>query len=263
MNKVVEDLMRSLDPAIHCSQIDPSQFMLSKPEPVPGAANNGDTLPILFFWLLNHFTKSVVEVLQDTISITPQLADPTGVMVVMVFSKPTVKWRGASMIDVFMARLRKVAPALFGYRGDDDTDSGRAIIGWKKFNSSGGTWADEQVHFNRMTGFARGYAAISLRDFSASQQPNPWAPWHYWQTLASLLSTPPRERTRTVYTLVTYLVSGHEGKFVGFYGSAAVAMLRYAVVEFSKNPTPQCATAAKTLATVGSTLERDYGLTLQ
>jgi len=235
--------------------------MLSTPAPNPSARNNSVTLPITFIWFLNQFTKAVMDNFIGSVFANNSLSDHIGLMVLKIFSDVQLKWRGASMIDIFMARMRKRAPILFGFRGNDYMEGGRAAIGWKKYNETG-NWDDELTHFNRMIGLSRGYAAISLRDFGRRLD-NPWAPWHYWQTLASILSTPTEQRTRTQYTIVAALIDGHEGKFVAFYGNAAMALLRYAVVEFPKNPKPENQTYAAALATVGSSWEKDFGFELE
>jgi nucleoporin GLE1 len=240
--------------------IDPSLFMLSKPEPKEGAVHNGDTLPSLFLFLLDHFAKAIISQLASEASINKDAADPIGILVAQIFSSPNLQWRGTTMIDIFMAKMWKECPVLFGARGNEKTEEGRARLGWRKENEE---WVEELAHTNRMTGLSSGYAAISLRNFSRTKLENPYPPYHYWQSLASIASTPPNETSTTQFTVLKGLIEGFEGKFMEFYGDAAKAALRIALVDFPGMAPDQNNTGVNSLKVLADILERDTGLILR
>jgi len=264
-NAIFEVLQKSLK-SVPSPLVDPSMFMLSKPEPQQGAMNNGEQLPMLFIYLLNYFAKYVVSQFLNEAGVKPELADPIGVVVAQVFSRPDFLWRGESMIHILMAKIRVTCPVLFGVRGDEATEEGRARLGW--IREENGSYISEEIHGSRMTGMAAGYAALCLRDFSKSKMKNPWHPTHYWQTMASIVSTPTAQRSTTQYTVLRSMIDGYEGTFLKLYGNAALAALAVALVKFpfearAKDSTvPPGSSAVGGLAVLADKLKRDRGIQL-
>lgn len=257
--------------------------MVSKPDPVEGAVNNGAELPALFIYLLNLCSKYIVSQFINEAGASPDLADPIGVAAVQIFSKAEFLWRGESLIDIMIAKIRVACPVLFGIRGNDKTDDGRARLGWHKFKqsdfvfdvgiqgntqaqasgqSNGAEWVSEQVHVSRMTGLGAGYAAISLRDFSKSRLRNPYHPTHYWQSMAGIVLTPPAERSATQYVVLKAMIEGYEQTFMKFYGNAARAALQVALVTFPQQSLETNA-AVKALSVLGDKVKKDLALSLQ
>lgn len=162
------------------------------------------------------------------------------------------------MVDILMAKFRVVCPVVFGYRGSEKTEQGRTRLGWRR---EGSGWIAEQQHIDRMMGLGVGYASIALRDFSKSQNANPWPPSRYWTAMANIVNTPPAEISNTQCVVLRSMVELYEDKFLNFYGSAGVAALRKALVEFpakAQVETPGVA-GLKVLAQI---FKRDYGLQL-
>jgi nucleoporin GLE1 len=241
--------------------VDPSMFMITKPDPSQqDVPNNGEQLPMLFIYLLNQFAKAAVAQFLDEAGVSPKAAEPIGIVVASMFSNPEMGWRGRSLIDILMAKMRVVCPVLWGIRGSEKTEQGRARLGWKK--DEGGDWIPEQLHNTRMTGLGAGYAAISLRDFSKTRFQNPWPPWHYWQSMAVITSTPPGEASPTQYMVLKAMVENYEQKFFNFYGNAALAALRIALVDFPGRALGLSA-ACSALAVLADKLKRDKGLDLR
>lgn len=258
MAKIVAVLKESFQ--VGSPGVDPSIFMVSKPGPSQqDVRNNGDELPMLFIYLLNQFAKAVVAQFVDEAGVSPKAAEPIGIVVASIFSNPELGWRGHSLIDILMAKMRVACPVLWGIRGSERTEEGRARLGWKKDDE--GNWIPEQVHVTRMTGLGAGYAAISLRDFSKSRNENPWPPWHYWRAMASITSTPPTEASSTQYVVLKSMVENYEQRFLGFYGNAALAALRIALVDFPGRAVERSA-ASSALAVLADKLKRDKGLDL-
>ncbi|KAI1501084.1 GLE1-like protein-domain-containing protein [Biscogniauxia marginata] len=251
-------LNESLSGAVPSSPVNPLDYITDKREPVDGAIHNEPHLPSLFIYLLNHFAKAVINQFINECGAQPKTADPIGVLTAMVFSNKAYLWRGKTLIDILMAKFRVVCPVLFGYRGSEKTEQGRLRLGWKK---DGPGWTPEQQHSDRMKGLGVGYAAIALRDFSKSPNTNPWPPSKYWTSLARIVNTPPAEISNTQCVVLRAMIEIYEERFLNFYGSAAIAALRKALVEFpnkAQDKTP----AVSGLQVLASILKRDIGLEL-
>ena len=241
--------------------------MVTTPAPVEGAMHNGEQLPALFIFLLNFFAKYVVSQFINEAGVNPELADPIGVVAVQVFSRTEFRWRGESLIDILMAKIRVACPVLFGVRGNEKTEEGRARVGWIK--DGAGKYVAEEIHGTRMYGLSAGYAAICLRDFSKSKLKNPWHPSYYWQTMASIVSTPPDQRSITQYLVLRGLIDNYEGTFMKFYGNAARAALKIALVTFPAQAGDPGSAVLPSIAAVGGVtvladkLARDRGIELR
>lgn len=235
-----------------------SKFVVEPRQPVEGAANNSDTMPALFIYLVNVCAKGIINQFINECGANPKAADPIGVFTAHVFSMPEFQWRGASLIDILMAKFRIACPVLFGLYGSDKTERGRLALGWRR---DGTSWITEQSHNDRMAGLAAGYAAVSLRDFSRSSKTNPYPPTNYWRALAGIVNCPAGQTSNTQYVVVRSMIDGHEQRFLNFYGNAAVAALRLALIEFPKKA-PGNSPAAGSLQTLADVLKATNGLIL-
>lgn len=241
--------------------IDPSHFLFDERQPVQGAANN-DALPSLFLFLMNHFAKGVVNQFITESSANTKTADPIGVLVAATFSDPAFLWRGKPLIDILIAKFYIVCPVLFGARGLEKTEQGRERVGWKRRGPN--AWMPESEHYDRQMGLGAGFAAISLRDFSRSKKQNPYPMTHYWEAFAKIVNTPPSDMSNTQCIVLKAMIDHYEQRFLQFYGTAAVAALRLALVDY-----PQSAraaglkdTAVESLVVHGKTLKAKVGLVL-
>ncbi|ORY71214.1 GLE1-like protein-domain-containing protein [Pseudomassariella vexata] len=251
-------LSEALSGQVPSALVDPSDYTVDKREPVEGAVHNAPQLPSLFLYLLNALAKGIINQFINECGAAPRNADPVGVIAAQMFSMKDFHWRGKSLIDILMAKFRIVCPVVFGYRGSEKTEQGRARLGWKK---EGGAWITEQQHIDRMTGLGVGYASLALRDFSRSPNTNPWPPSRYWTTMASIVNTPPAEISNTQCVVLKSMIQLYEEKFIHLYGSAAIVALRRALVEFpgkAPNNTP----GVGGLQVVAQMYKRDLGLDL-
>ncbi|KAI1178447.1 GLE1-domain-containing protein [Nemania sp. FL0916] len=253
-------LIESLNGSVPSALADPSPYVTDQREPMDGAVYNEPQMPSLFLYMMNIFAKAVINQFINECGAQPKAADPLGVIAAQIFSNPKYQWRGKTLIDILMAKFRVVCPVLFGYRGSEKTDAGRTRLGWVR---SGAGWMAEHDHSGRMSGLAVGYAAISLRDFSKSANTNPWPPSKYWTSLARILNTPPAEISDTQCVVVRGMIELYEERFIQFYGSAAIAALRSALIDFpSKAPDKEERPAVKALEVVASILQKEIGLKL-
>lgn len=264
--------------------VDPSNFMLVKPEPAEGAMHNGNQLPMVFIFLLNYFSKYVVSQFINEAGVNPEIADPIGVVAVQIFAAREFQWRGESLIDILMAKMRVDCPVLFGVRGNEKTDRGRAAVGWiredpeedehgnPKRDANGniipGPYLSEEMHGGRMAGLAAGYAAICLRDFSKSKLNHPFPPTNYWQTIGRIVATPPDQRSITQYMVVRSLIDGFEATFLKFYGNMARACLAHALINYPRGASAPNSVVDERHSAVGSVqmlvhrLAKDQGIHL-
>lgn len=256
--KIKDALRESLSGNIPSPLVNAATFVVEDRQPQADAVHNGDQFPALFIYLMNIFSKSIVNQFINECGASPKSADPIGVVAAHIFSDKDFQWRGGSMIDILLAKLRRVCPVLFGVRGSDKTVQGRAAVGWRK---DGGSWMPEQMHFDRMAGLGAGFAAVALRDFSKANKANPYPPTNYWRALAGIVNTPADQVSDTQYIVLKAMIGGHEQRFLQFYGNAALAALRVALVEFPKKA-PQGSAAAGGLRVLGEVLRNEKGLDL-
>ncbi|KAH6640974.1 GLE1-like protein-domain-containing protein [Chaetomium tenue] len=251
-------LREALSNQVQSELMDPSSFVLEPRNPVEGAAHNDATLPSIFLYLINIFAKAAIAQFINEAGARPETADPVGVCVAATLSDPDFLWRGSSLIDIMLAKFRIVCPVLFGYRGSEKTEQGRQRLGWWK---DGGQWVPEQQHMDRMTGLGAGFASISLRNFAMSKKTNPFPPRVYWTAMARIVNTPSAEISDTQCVVLKAMVENYEQKFIEFYGTAAIAALRTALVDFPSRA-PQKSAAVNSLEVLAQMLKRDTGLVL-
>lgn len=210
--------------------IDVTPYIVSLPSQKLQQEGGGNPqYPAILLFLLNHFAKAIMSQLAQEVARDTHAADPIGILVVTIFASPEFLFNGRSLIDVLWAKYHKVCPVLFGIYGSQKTASGRARLGWR---IDDGAEVSSQEHYDHMVGFAAGFAAITLRDFTKSKNKSP-APVHlYWTSLARIVSTPNNEQTPTHYIVLNNMLKHSVPRFVGFYGAAALAALRAACVTF-------------------------------
>ncbi|KAE8446949.1 hypothetical protein EG329_011431 [Mollisiaceae sp. DMI_Dod_QoI] len=237
--------------------IDPSPYVVRTPAPLtdPEAKNNGDQLPVLFIYLLSVFAKALVAQAAQESSAKPETAEPIALAAHQVFSHPDLLWRGMSMIDILVAKLRKSCGSLFGFRGAETKDTGRRTLGWKQED---GIWISEELHYDRMRGIGAFYASLCLRQYK--NRVNPYPPHHYWRAMAAILSCPQQERSNTSYYVLIALIQGYEQKFLHFYGDMARYALEAALIEYPKGAR-EMNTAVMSLVTLGEKIQKE-GLNL-
>ncbi|KHO01490.1 GLE1-like protein [Metarhizium album ARSEF 1941] len=257
--KIMSLLRQSLDGQLPTPLVDVSQFVAVQREPsTQDVPNNGAELPSLFIYLMNISAKGIISQFINECGANPKAADPIGVFTAQVFSHKDFSWRGQSLIDILMAKFRVVCPVLFGSRGSDKTERGRQALGWKR---DGPSWIQEQNHNDRMAGLGAGFASISLRDFSKASKSNPYPPTHYWKAFASIVNSPAAEISNTQLVVLRSMIDGHEQRFLNFYGNAAMAALRLALLEFPERA-PANSSAAASLRALADIRRSDSGLVL-
>ena len=221
----------------------------------------GSDGPAVLLYLLNIFAKAIVAQFIDEAGVNPKAADPVGIVASHIFALGDFRWHGISLIDILIAKLHVVAPALFGIYGSEQTAAGKERMGWwREDGRSEGPYIPPQRHFERMTGLGAGFAALSLRNYEKAKVENPFPDRHYWDVLARIASVPAEEVTQTHFVLLKGLIENYETKFIGFFGGAAVAALRHLVVELPRKCPPSA--TSKSLGGLADVLRREKRLVL-
>lgn len=231
--------------------MDPSPYVVRVPEPNDTAKINGDQLPVFFIYLLSVFSKALIAQATGEAAVKSEAAEPLALAAHQIFSHPDLLWRGMSMIDILVAKLRKSCGTLFGFRGAETKDTGRVTLGWKKED---GIWISEAYHYDRMRGIGAFYAGLTLRLYK--NRVNPYPPHHYWRAMSAILSCPQQERSNTSYYVLAALIKGYEQKFFQFYGDMARDALYAALVQYPQGAKEKNV-AVMTLLTLSEKLQQE------
>lgn len=209
--------------------IDVTPYIVSVPAERLREGGANTQYPAILLFLLNHLVKAVISQFAQEVSRATHAADPIGILVVSMFSTPELLWNGHSLIDILWAKYHKVCPVVFGIYGSEKSAAGRTRLGW---HIEDGAHVDIQEHQDRMIGFGAGFGAITLRDFTKSKNVSP-APVHlFWTSLARILNTPKDEQSPTQYVVLNSMLKHCVQRFISFYGTAAIAALRTACIDF-------------------------------
>ena len=255
LRTIIDILKRAL--TLPEPKINVTLFLAHAPATTPSDPNG----PALMVYLLNEFSKYIIAQFIDEAGVSPKRADAIGVVASHIFALDFFRWQGISLIDILLAKMHVVAPALFGIYGPENTVQGKERLGWwREDGRHEGPFVPEQQHFVRMTGLGAGFAALSLRNYEKAKAENPFPESHYWEAVAKITHVPPAEITQTHFVLLKALIENYETKFIGFYGGAAVAALREALIELPAR-CPR-SVASKSLAGLKDVLAREKKLFL-
>ncbi|KAM3419290.1 hypothetical protein BST61_g5227 [Cercospora zeina] len=199
-------------------------------------------VPKVFLYMVNYTVKIILKQLAYEATVDAEHAEPIGILTATLFSKPEFKPGGHFMSDMLWAKFHKVHAALFGLRFNELTPDGRVALGFKR-----DVYTSKTMWHDAVRALSRGYAAITLRDFSRSQNENPFPNRLYWEALSRVLTTPIEERISLHYVTVDGMLDPlFLPRFIKFYGSNAIGALRAAVLEFPKPPHKEGHELAKT-----------------
>jgi nucleoporin GLE1 len=220
----------------------------------------------VLLFLLNHFAKNIVEQLVTESAVDSKSADSIGVLAAMIFARPQYLFNGQSLIDILWAKYHKHCPVLFGISGSEKTKEGRARLGWH-IDRDANSFVREQEHHNRMSGLGVGFAAITLRDFSKSQNKNPAPNRIFWESLARIINTPANEVQPTHFIVLKAMITNYVPRIIKTFGGAGVAALRQALIAFPNDKGPQDTggrkiSAVKAVQAMPSVLQKELHLTL-
>lgn len=177
--------------------------------------------------MVNRTCKAIIKQMANESAVDVAFADPLGIVCATIFSKPDVKPGGIPITDIFWAKFHRVHPVLFGILGDPSTAAGATALGFTKNIEGREDW------MKQIKGMSRGFAALTLRDFSRSSNENPFPNRLYWEALARITMTPPDKQLALQYAALDGMLEPvFVPKFIKFYGSAAIAALKHAIITF-------------------------------
>jgi nucleoporin GLE1 len=243
--------------------LDARDFILRPEHPFPPGA----AVPVsgTFVYLLNMLVKLALRLMLTSATITTYNAiDPIGVVLSWIASHSDFRLHGNSFVDVYLAKYHATAPVLFGISGPETTAAGRTRLRWPRTPDDGSGergWATKQAYYDRLHGASVGWAALTLRDFSRVKSERSALPaWRFWRSVAALADVPAARLQRSHAVALRALVDQYAHLFVKFYGRAAVAALRKAVVDVPASAPPGA--GFEMVAVVRDNLAQKYGLVL-
>ncbi|PGH21501.1 hypothetical protein AJ80_03169 [Polytolypa hystricis UAMH7299] len=210
--------------------VDVRQFIAFPPAQLSSATDA--KVPALLIYLLNIFSKAIIAQLIAEAGINPKYAEPLGVLTAQIFSLEAFTYNGVSMIDILLAKYHVVCPVLWGFYGDENTERGRAAVGWWREEQPSGPFVGAQTHEERMTGLGAGWAAISLRNFSKTTRKNPVPNTHFWKAVTNIVNVPANEVQDTHLFVLSAMLRFSTARIVGFWADSGMALLRRAIVGF-------------------------------
>lgn len=199
-------------------------------------------------YFLAFLAQQIVKIFTSYVHGAPERAEPIGVMLTSLFAQPEIQFtrqgstkaQKQSLFPIVIAKYHRVCPALFGVTSPQSTAAGKRKMGWALLPAEDDsqpktTFVSDQTHYDRMTGLAIGYSSFALRNFAAvaNTLSNPYPPIHFWKSLAQIINLPPDQVQPTHVCVLRYMFGhGGIGRFLLFFGSVGVAVLREAFVEF-------------------------------
>jgi nucleoporin GLE1 len=210
--------------------------------------------------------KSAISLMLTAATTTSYNAiDPIGVVLSWIASHSEFRLHGNSLVDVYLAKYHATAPVLFGVYGSESTAAGRTRLRWRRApaDEEGREpgWVGKQAYYDRLHGACVGWAALSLRDFSRVKGERSALPaWRFWAAVAALVNVPPRRLQRSHAVALRALVDQYAHLFVKFYGQAAMAALRRAIVDVPAGAPAEA--GFEMVAVVRDNLRTKYGLVL-
>lgn len=252
--KMLKESLALTDPTV-----DIRAYMVSQQLPTdqPDAAYR---VSAVFVYLMNIFTKGIIQQWVDVASADVPAANATGVLVISILADETLRILGAPMIDILLAKLHKVCPVLFGIYGPENTVAGKVRLGWDRDRlEKNKPFVGEQRHGDRMTGLGAGFSAIGLRVFPPTTKlRNPFPPLHWWRAFARIVNTPAGEITNTHLIVLKAMVQSQAPRIIEIFKNVGRAALRVALVDFpAKAPKGAARTGVEVLR---ATLAKEHNI---
>ncbi|KAJ6145407.1 hypothetical protein N7470_009302 [Penicillium chermesinum] len=226
-------------PTVDGPLVDIRKFIAFPPQEIAQSEQN---VPALMIYGLNIFAKALVSALLTEASIKPQHAEPVGILAAQIFSGEEFTYKGVHLSDILLAKYRVLCPALWGFTGNEKTESGRRALGW---------WHEADG----------GYAAITLRNFGKTNRRNPFPNTMFWVSIQKMLCLPVNEIQDTHFIILQSLLRYSGDRVLGFFGQHGMAVLRKAVVDIP-DALPKKSMAVNQLALLKDIYQKELDLWL-
>ncbi|KAF2761592.1 GLE1-domain-containing protein [Pseudovirgaria hyperparasitica] len=250
---IIEILKMSIQDSGNVPQVDIRTFVSSSS---PISKNQSPcNMPLLLIYYLHMLCKFVCK----QFCAESNMAEPIMIQLAFIFSEQDFFWDGASLIDILLAKFHRACPVLFGIYGNEATLDGRTRLGWQRIS---GAFISEAEHRRRITGYAGGYAAISLRNFSKSSRKNPLPNFEYWRAMSRIVNTPEIDITKTHLIVLRGMLERYAERFILIYGEMAIVAMRHATRVFPARAAERFPDAAKEVSFLPEHFKKDIRLSL-
>ena len=191
-----------------------TDFLALPPSSIsPGSSSN---ISVALIYLLNILSKSFLAQCTNDLAVSQHSADPLGILVISMFSDKAFQYlNSVPLVDILLGKLHACCPVLFGISpppniaiSDLPIRAKNFFLGWRIEDNA---LVTEQVHSDRMTGLATGFAAISLRKFRSPTKRNAYPPHNYWRALAGVVNTPTNMLTSTHFLVLKNMIEVSSG----------------------------------------------------
>lgn len=178
-----------------------------------------NTHELVYLWILNFFSKSVVAQAETETTVSLQSAVPLGRLAVSMIIK------FEPLRDLLIARFVKKCPLVIGYSCAVDTEEGRLRMGWKR---KGDKWEDPAVYAERLSGISAVWTAMTLSDIDTQGTPHPSPLSDSWRFLARMCNTQLKILDNVHFAVVAIWWDIASDTFSKKYGKQGMKLLRLA-----------------------------------
>lgn len=172
---------------------------------------------LVFLWILNFFSKSVVAQAETETIVSIQSALPLGKLAVMLML------RFEPLYKLLLARFVKKCPFVIGYSCAIDTEEGRLRMGWKR---SGEKWEDPSAYAERLSGICAVWAVMTISQVETNGQPHPYPIANSWRFLARMANTNAEILSNAHYSVVANWWDVASATFAKAYGKQGRKLLQ-------------------------------------
>ncbi|KAF2266779.1 GLE1-domain-containing protein [Lojkania enalia] len=237
--------------------VDIRPYIIS--HPIPPLSNEAEAqYPALLLYAFICFEKFLIKQFeQEAANEDGRIIQELGLIAASLLADQNYMWKGIPVTDILLAKYHKACPILFGVSGDMRTPQGQARLGWMK---TSGVDPTPNTYNQRMLGLGAGYAALSLRSFSASRPAIPMS--EYWRAVSYICNTPPTRLYAGHFLVLKGLLRDYASKFINFYGAQARGVLRRATFDLPNRASPNIANAAALVKVLPDVWKNRDGLSL-
>lgn len=215
--------------------IDIRPYIVSRE--IPQLSNEAEAAyPAMLLYVWICFEKFLLKQFEkEAANEDGRIIQEIGLIAASLLGDQKYMWKGIPMTDITLAKLHRACPPLFGIRGTMNTAEGRNRLGFMPTMTV-------DSYSQRLRGIGAGWAAMTLRSFSAKPPALPVA--EYWRAVVSVCNTPTDALYPGHFAILNGLIRDYYKKFLAMYGVPARAVLRRATIDVPTRAPPRCKDAA-------------------
>lgn len=174
---------------------------------------------LVYMWILNFFSKSLIAQAEAETTVSIQSALPLGTLAAMMMV------RFKELPKLLIARFVKKCPMVIGYSCAIDTEEGRLRMGWKR-SSSEGKWEDPTQYSERLAGICAVWTVLTTSKIDTPVgQPHPYPISNSWRFLARLTNMKVELLSNVHYAVVAVWWDIAGKVFAEAYGKQGIKLL--------------------------------------